>query len=483
MHRALLLPEVVAAVVHSESGEPGYLHTCLLVNRLFFQETSRLLWYGCGSRYNSATAGHVTPGIRQLAEISQRSRARAQLYADCVHILYFAEPTEEWPYGDEARWHDDLACLRYPHLREVAFFESDNAETLNKGDVVIRYAQQQPGLQGFDLSRGSALSDAFLDQLGARCPKLQHLHLCSPSNTITQEGLLRFLRSFATLKSLTLDAGFRDLWTRAAFRAVAKYTDLELLHLSAIHDDWIQGDEPVFPSLKHLYTVISTSGVGLLSRILPNLATFHATVLQPCTSLESFANYPRLQDLRLRFEGSASFGGADLLLIAENCPELEAIVADELHEVRVEGLDDAMMDQIASHLPNIKEFKLFNFQSSLRPLTLHSIESLGRYCPKLRDLGLSNISIDWDGAGLVSKSIWSLDLGLSLDHNRLWPEGHDPDDGDTGHPSKEQVRELAESFARRLPNMECFSLDNGGPGEEEFSDRLGDFISERDYVR
>lgn len=483
MHRALLLPEVVAAIVHSESGEPGYLHTCLLINRLFFQETSRLLWYGCGSRYNSATAGHVTPGIRQLAEISQRSRARAQLYADCVHLLYVAEPAEEWPYGDEARWHDDLVCLRYPHLREVAFFESDNAETLNKGDVVIRYAQKQPGLHGFNLHRGSALSDSFLGQLCTRCPKLQHLHLCSPSNTMTQEGLLRFLGSFTTLKSLTLEAGFHDLWTRAAFRAVERYTDLELLHLSVIHDDWIPVDEPVFPSLKHLYTALSTSGVDLLSRVLPNLTTFHATVLQPCTNLESFANYPRLKDLRLRFEGSASFSGADLLFIVENCPELEAIVADELHEVRVEGLDDAMMGQIASHLPNIKELKLFSFQSSGRPLTVQSIESLGRCCPKLRDLSLSNLSIDWKGTGLISDSISSLDLDLSHDHNRLWPEDHDPDDGDAGHPSKAQVKELAESFAHRFPNMECFNLGNGGPGEEEFSDRLGDYIPKREYVR
>ncbi|KAK6821043.1 hypothetical protein PG987_015443 [Apiospora arundinis] len=270
MHRALLLPEIVAAIIKSSSGEPGYLHTCLFINRLFWEEACRILWYGCGSRYNSATAGHVTPGIRQLAEISQRSRQRAQLYANFVNILDFSEPQESWPYGDEARWHGDLGCLQFPQLQEARFSPSDEATSLNKGEVVIRYAQ--PSLREFGCEAGSEFSDNTLDELRTRCPKLKHLSLSSITNTLTQDGLLRFLRTFDSLQYLKMQIGTQDLWTRDTFLAVGHYAGLELLDLPVIEDEWIQGQETLFPALKYLYTDISTSGLNLLNRHVPSLS-------------------------------------------------------------------------------------------------------------------------------------------------------------------------------------------------------------------
>ncbi|KAK7961871.1 uncharacterized protein PG986_002696 [Apiospora aurea] len=456
MHRAFLLPEIVAAIVKSESGEPGYLYTCLLVNRQFYQEACRILWHGCGSSYNSATAGHVTPGIRQLAEISQRSRQRAQLYANFVNILYFAEPEDTWPYENEAAWHGDLACLQYPQLQEVVFEPTDDAASLNTGDTIISYAQ--PSLHTFRLCRGSALSDGVLDDLCTRCPQLQHLELSSSANNITQDGLLRFLRTFNSLESLKLGAGFEGLWSEETFRAVGLNKNLELLHISTIEDGWLQGDEIMFPALKHLASRISTRGLGLLSRHVPNLTWIHATVLSPCTSIEAFIDYPRLKDLVVEFEDGGSFMGNDLLLIAESCPDLQLFeVCDEGACPQIEGLDDPMMEKIASSLPKIKEFKLAKVDTGARPLTLQSIKSLGAYCPNLKELVLSSISIDWDeGDGIISDTIWSMDLDLHSGHTLLWPDDYDEDEDDGAHVSKQQIAEMAERFARRFPENGIF---------------------------
>ncbi|KAK8104320.1 uncharacterized protein PG998_011353 [Apiospora kogelbergensis] len=480
MHHALLLPEIVAAIIKSDSSEPGYLHTCLLVNRLFSEEARRLLWYGCGSRYNSATAGHVTPGIRQLAEISQHSRQRAQIYANFVNILNFAEPRESWPYGDEAQWHHDLACLQYPQLQEVSFFPSKEAASLNKGDVVVRYAQ--PSLCHFELFAGSELSDAFLDELRTNCPKLQHLELSSSGyNTTTPDALLRFLTTFDSLTSLTMQIEVaQDLWTREAFRVVGQYANLEFLNISLVHDAWIQGEETLFPAMKHLYTSISTSGLGLLSHHMPNLSTLHAKLLHPCNSMEALASYPRLKDLKVTLSEVTRFTGADLLLIAENCPELQSIeVGHDGPRPSAEGLDDSMMESIARNIPNIQEFKLQKVDTEA--LTLESIKSLGRHCPKLKDLSLSYVSIDWeDGDELISDSIWCLNLELHSElHTRLWPDDYD-EDGDGEAPvSREQIIGMAEHFGRRFPSMEYFYLSGGGEGEEVFNEVLGDFIELR----
>lgn len=482
MHRALLLPEIVAAIVKSESGEPGYLYTCILVNRLFFEEACRILWYGCGSSYNSATAGHVTPGIRQLAEISQHSRQRAQIYANFINVLYFAPPKETWPYGDESKWHSHLACLQYPQLQELSFFASDDAVSLNKGDVIIAYAQ--PSLRAFKLCEGSALSDAFLDELRSRCPRLQHLKLSSIDHTMTQDGMLRFLRTLISVQSVTLDTGFQRLWTKDAFSAVAQCPDLEFLYLYDIHDDWIQGEQPMFPALKHLSTRISPKGLELLSRHVPVLATLHATLPSSCTSIEALVNYPRLKDLTVSFDDGATLHRTDLLLIAENCPELEHLMIGVACPPRAKGLDDLTMEKLAQGLTEIKNFQLHcEVDTGSEPLTLQSIKSLGRHCPNLKELDLSCISIDWEEGdnSTISDSMWSLSLLLHRDYVPLWPEDYDPDaDNDDGtHVSRERIAEMAERFARRFPKMEYFSLEGGGEGEEELNDRLGDVIGDR----
>ncbi|KAK8072800.1 hypothetical protein PG996_006148 [Apiospora saccharicola] len=482
MHRALLLPEIVAAIVKSESGAPGYLYTCLFINRLFSEEACRLLWYGCGSGYNSATAGHVTPGIRQLAEISQHSRQRAQVYADFINVFMFSQPKETWPYGNEAVWHGDLACLQYPQLQELTITAADDSASLNRGDVVIDYAR--PSLRTFALSEGSALSDAFLDELRTRCPQLKWLTLSSIDNTMTQDGLLRFLRTQVSLECVWLQTGFGRLWTEEAFHVVAQYPNLELLELYDIPDDWIRGEQRMFPALKWLYTRISPNGLVLLSRHVPSLETLHATLPSTCTSIKAIVNYPRLKDLRVSYDDGAILRKEDLLLIAENCPGLQCLEIGEACPPRAEDLDDLMIEKMAQGLPQLKEFTLiYKVNTGSKPLTLQSIKSLGRHCPHLGQLKLTCISIDWEEAdnNIISDSVWTMDLLLHMDHVPLWPEDYDrhSDNDDGTHVSKEHIAEMGQRFARRFPKMSSFFLDGGGEGEEELQMAVDDITMER----
>jgi hypothetical protein len=46
-HRALLLPELIARILLAGREERGLLYNSLLVNHLFFQEASQVLWSVC----------------------------------------------------------------------------------------------------------------------------------------------------------------------------------------------------------------------------------------------------------------------------------------------------------------------------------------------------------------------------------------------------------------------------------------------------
>jgi hypothetical protein len=479
MHRALLLPEVVAAIIRSGASDASFARTCLLVNRLFFEETCRILWHGCGAQYFSAAAGHPTPDICHLASISRQSRERAQVYANFLRILTFGQPADTYPYGDEAQWHGNLACLEFPQLQEVGFSIADDAVNLNKADVVLHYAQ--PSVKIFRLHEGSELSDSFLDALNAQCPQLQQVFLrTSAENAITEAGLVRFLVSCGSLESLQLEGGFDELWARDAFHAAAQYAGLELLGAPMIQEEWIKDLKTGFPALSTLYTSTSIRGLDMLHQLVPNLTTLRTKSQSPCTTISAIASFTKLQELRLSFDEDSSFDGEELLVLATECPNLrELIFAEESEHPKVAGLDDSMMDRIARHLPSIKSLTL-NVDTT-KPLTMHSIRTLSSRCPKLEKLSLSSITIDWDELAsrpdddVMSTKIWSIDIFLHDDQPLLpYNEGYDEEQTDSN-----RIAELASSFSSWFPKLAYFNLVGGGEGEVQFDDRVGDITTER----
>jgi hypothetical protein len=92
MHHLFVVPEIVAVIVKSGSLCKGYLYTCLLVNRVFFQESARLLWYACGRGvWTPSETGHALANFEHLISVSRKDPQRAQMYANFICILQFSE--------------------------------------------------------------------------------------------------------------------------------------------------------------------------------------------------------------------------------------------------------------------------------------------------------------------------------------------------------------------------------------------------------
>ncbi|CAH0044801.1 unnamed protein product [Clonostachys solani] len=215
--RALFLPELVALIIAAGRDNDRVLYACLFVNRLFFRESCKLLWQECNTYGLLVNIGH-------LVQLSKRNQQRAQVYANFIQVLDFDAPEGSDASRLEAQWHEDLACLQFPLLREVII------RRFNHCNSVIRYAQ--PSLRVFSLWPASQLSDAFLDQLGRQSPRLINISLGqSTESTVTEAGVVRLLQCLRAIRHLTLSPEFDQVWSREAFCAVAKYTYLESLDI------------------------------------------------------------------------------------------------------------------------------------------------------------------------------------------------------------------------------------------------------------
>lgn len=205
MHRALLLPEIVTAIVRAGKTEPDLLYNCLFVNKLFCVEACRILWKGC---YGIFGVGHVTPKISDLANMVLREDIgpkRAQLYANFVRVLVFQEDDiGEDDDTDDAQWHPQLRQLRFPVLEDLNIWKTKSSEELNTEENILHYVH--PGLRDLRVDASGPLSDFFLDELGRLSPRLQQLDIDFKNVTITKEGLARFLQRMSYLEGIHVAA-------------------------------------------------------------------------------------------------------------------------------------------------------------------------------------------------------------------------------------------------------------------------------------
>lgn len=486
MHRALLLSEVVAAILQTEAAAPGFLHTCLFINRIFSLEATRMLWKGCGVRYNSATAGHISPDITHLANIVQTDHERAQFYADLIHILYFDEEGEYSDFLEEARWHKELSALQFPRLQEVGFYGSAAAMYMNTEDVLLHYAQ--PNVKEFALDQATFLSDSFLDSLSLRCPRLQTFTLGEIRNSsLSEDGIVRFVDNCTSLSCLNIRSGFLDTWTLKEFEALARHPKLELISIPNIADVWLDslrhGDPsyPSFPKLKHFYTGISDQGVELLARYMPNLQTLSLTLQNVRPSyhlLASASNFKRITSLSIEFGQSSSITGADLVLLARSCSELKELNICEWEGSHPSGsgITDSIIDATAQHMKNISELILDFDRSDL--LTWQSFLSIGRHCKNLLRLRLpcnftwAEVTEAMDQMSkpeVISPKMWSLTLVLDTQIR-----GDMATDDVTIHA-------IATQLAAFAPKLSTFRLEGGNARDEVFAKTVDDICSPR-YV-
>jgi len=127
MHDLLCSPEIVASILtaatlrtETDTIDHSLLQICARVNRLFFQEATRLLWEKCGTGFPYS---YSEPTVLALANIAARDVSRAQYYANYIRHLRFVRIGEDWPKPTEGeQWYDCLLSLHFPMLE---FFTSD----------------------------------------------------------------------------------------------------------------------------------------------------------------------------------------------------------------------------------------------------------------------------------------------------------------------------------------------------------------------
>jgi hypothetical protein len=438
MHEVFHLPEIVATILENGKSTEGLLFTSLFLNKLFFQEASRILWYGCGNEWNSAIAGHVTPDICHLARIVVQDVNRAQIYANIIHVLQFRDDGEEYKIAEEARWHHELSQLQFPALEQVDLYASEEAITMNTGEVVLHYAQ--PNIKRMALHAGSQLNDSFLDTLCKRCPKLREIILESiKDNTVTQEGLTKLIRSTPELRHFQIGDEFEQVWTQQVFEAISTYQNLVLLHVHyTVDDSWITAldyktTHSTFPKLRHLCARVPTRALELLHGFIPELSTLRLKneELGPSHQiLVAASRFRALTELKIHFGNDNSISGQELVQLAQNCPSLRDLCIGEEYPGActpgASGINDELMETFAKNAPNLRDLHLVfhpRFPVASPIPTFQSLRSLGRHCPALVFLTLT-CDVDWDevrrcSSGMMFPELWSLKLfGLhGLEHN------------------------------------------------------------------
>lgn len=430
MHRALLLPEIVQAIVRAGKTQPGLLYNCLFVNKTFFHEACRILWKGC---YGGFSVGHPSPTVGDLGRMvidSGVGRDRAQIYASHVRVLVFRDvrfmgmgPNEDGRpgghLGEDAQWHQQLCQLDFPILEDLNIGRTRSAQELNTESVILHYVHS--GLRDLRVDACAPLSDRFLEEVSRLDPHLQQLDMDFKNATITKEGLTRFLEQMRRLEGIHV-AALDKSWSAAAFAAVARYGRLKLLHVPSIHDTWFDDIEvsTSFPALEELYA-LGTTGKALLRLSMANsgldvIHLYNENLLGPENVLSSVSNFPLLKSFRYQPNSGEAISGHDMLMMARGCPNLTALVIGRItlflpgfgdnivSNPLFSGIDDGVIYSIAQNLSHLKDLRLIGRYESY-PSIKGVMSAFNQHCPLLETLEISCGS-DWHTFGNPSSQQW-----------------------------------------------------------------------------
>lgn len=484
MHRALLIPEIVTQIIDCNRSDAGYLHTCLLINALFFHSTARILWHGCG--VGSSTKGHVTPYVRHLVWIARRDARRGQFYAGLVKLLRFGKEvnTEDedevlvgWEHVDENCYHEELhrLNLEWANIEELEIAE---LEIWNEEREATLTQYLQPKLKKIALQQRDAAGDDFLEMLSERCPGLKWLALKPrfAEDGVSKQGFLRFLGKYK-LESLNIradaDSWERD-WELWMLELLSKQGNLKHISIPDLEDasleQWANGMEAAediaFPGLISLRTGLSASGLRSLHRVKPCLSTLcldqRRIESSTCSStLLNLSVFSQLSDLSIQFPAGMRIYGDDLTHLVQSCPSLSrlSIAKDIWYTERPWSINihDSHIETLARSAVNMKELYLLfdvpGIPGSVKDFPTHvALESLGRHCVNLERLWLT-CDPDWftllplNGPRTVLfPKVW--DLGIAGPELRYT----------LSFDTEDNLRDMAEDFVARCPKLSKFSF-------------------------
>lgn len=500
MHRALLLPEIVQAVIKAGKTESGLLYNCLFVNKTFFHEACRILWKGC---YGGFYVGHVSPSICDLGRMvanAEIGRDRAQIYADHIRVLVFRDvgflgasvngnSRPGGHFGEDAQWHQQLCQLEFPRLEDLNIGKSRSAQKLNTESAILHYVHY--GLRDLRVDASASLSDNFLDEISRLCPLLQQLDMDFQNVTISENGLARFLKQMHHLQGIHI-AALDTSWSVASFAAVAKYERLQLLHVPSIHDAWFDDIDhsPSFPVLKQLYT-LGTSGKALL-RLLPaspGLEVIHLyndNLQGPEDVLSAASNFHLLKNFIYQPNFSTAISGRDLAMLARECPTLTTLAIGHVNTFSssfgdgtllnplLVDIDDEVVYFAARNLASLKHLQLIGRYESYPSLSA-VMSAFNQHCPLLETLEIS-CGPDWHTWGKASSQRWSF---VHLKTLILNPSVH-MDDALTVMEFQALLQHFKSVARVWFAEMECFNILEADDREQEFNDFMYEAACERD---
>lgn len=400
VHRALLLPEIVARILEAGGEEPGFLHSSLLVNRLFFQEASRVLWAICD---DSEGAGRTHPNIHHLGALILREDVgpeRAQFYANLVRNMSFNYDTEL--HVDQHSWHSVLRQVKFPQLSLVWFWETEFNPGLATEDALLHYTG--PRVRDLHAVCGP-LSDRFFDGLSEAPSNLRDVVLRPTKVTASASSLMRALAKMTSVESLNLEQGFRKVISANVFETIALLPKIKQLSLSAITQGCFsalstKSKKNWFPKLKYLYTGAAANVMEFFHRIAPDIEAIglqNEYIGLTDDVLSVLSRFQQLTSILVLLSASSTFRGTELLQVAQGCPRLEdlQIGIDSWNPVPPSaiGITDDLIHDLAYSLPNIKRLNLV-FHSNSYPGLVKTLQILGRGCPKLEELMFS-CRADW----------------------------------------------------------------------------------------
>ncbi|KAE9369825.1 hypothetical protein N431DRAFT_560552 [Stipitochalara longipes BDJ] len=475
MHEIFSIPEMVAAILTTDTVEHALLQNCLQVNRLFSHEATRILWDRCGTEFPISNSRNKEPTVHALANIAARDVSRARYYANCIRELRFIRSREDWPKITEGKqWHDYLLNLHFPILE---YFTSDGR---TNDDSELDALKATGPFYDFHSNERVGL---FWHVLRSS-PKLKSIDLALDEpdffETVEAEAI-GFIKSTPALSSLSLSFVYHDgkdfpnnVWQPGVLSSLAAlpvFRKLQGQNLSAMILQSLPAGS--FPALKELATGYAGS-IAILPSLFPNLSVLKLELSKAFDEgLGSLASLSYLTHLDLTFAEDSTFSGPDLIALAHGCPHLTTVnlpcapvlmMGDPCP--RGEDINDATIEVFAGALPNLETLCIGLEDHSA--LTHQAIISLARHCP---ELGRFHITADVSMPDLIEglKKIGDVPFQSMMFMRFYLPE-------DVEH-TYEDTSELAEQLVRRLAPSLCeFQINGGSESDIELQDMVEGLI-------
>jgi hypothetical protein len=468
MHRALLLPEIVAAILANGATIHRLLYRALTVNKLFSSEAARLLWYRCGERSGVNLGDYNALGIRHFIPIVKRDIGRAQYYANLVRVLSFSNEGDHYEGTYITAFHcfNALSQLKFPNLEEAIILTIEYD--------ILRYI---PKLRSLHVQMFKEAPKTWFDDHTALFSNLKRLKLnLYDRDSIPPETLHRLLERTQSLEDLYILPSKR-YWSPESFLVVSRYPNLRYLSCPVIESYWIDLSTSGFVALESLHTAISLEALEHFHRQVPQLVSLTVTATSKHL-ITCAANFTMLRHLSITVTDYHDHG-KELVHLSQRCSHLVTLV---IHGIRPLGahdsdLSDQVMESVAGRLPDLEEVKIHYDSTENTPLTMASMLSFAKHCPRLRklqtfmNLTWHNLVHDIPAGTVVSSSLESMGLFLGRFHMTT-PEYEDTI-------GEEKVKSVAKSLTHAFPALESFTWLGKSKGETAMTSHLDKVMHKR----